>query len=200
MIDRSAVVLTNESTFTSTTTSITARWLSPVEALGRFSTRGRVQIEAEGESNEVKRYGFRIGELGLLIEPGVACEVVPPSAIARIPNTTDWLSGFTNLRGSLVPVFDLARLFGIGEGVAGDSGRHREKKMVLVVGKGDRAAGLLIDGFPIPVSTATVLRELPPLPESLAPHVSSGHLHDGAAWIEFHHVEFFEALAQRIAA
>lgn len=185
---------------TSTSTATSPRWLSPVEALGRFAPNERLQLEAEGEKEQIARFGFRVGGLGLLIGHNVGSEVVPPAAIARIPNTAGWLSGVTNLRGNLVPVFDLALLFE-SEAEAGEaSGAQRAKKMILVIGNGERAAGLLIDGYPRAVGSASPLHELPPLPDALSPHAGAGYLHDGMAWIEFRHEEFFEALARRIAA
>jgi twitching motility protein PilI len=191
---------TSPSPQSSTSTGTSTRWLSPVEALGRFAPKERLQLEAEGEKEQIARFGFRVGELGMLIGHNIGSEVVPPSAIARIPNTPAWLTGVTNLRGNLVPVFDLALLFE-SEAEAGEtSGAKRTKKMILVMGKGDRAAGLLIDGYPRSVKSAVPLTELPPLPEALAPHVAAAFLHEGAAWIEFRHEEFFDSLSRRMAA
>ncbi len=191
---------TSPSPQSSTSTGSSTRQLSPVEALGRFAPEERLQLEAEGEKDQIARFGFRIGELGLLIGHDIGSEVVPPASIARIPNTPGWLIGVTNLRGNLVPVFDLALLFE-SEAEAGEaSGALRAKKMILVMGKGERAAGLLIDGYPRSVKSAVPLTELPPLPEALAPHAGTGYLHEGMIWIEFRHEEFFETLARRMAA
>ena len=46
-----------------------------------------------------------------------------------------------NLHGRIVPLFDLAALF---------ETQHlpREKRMLLVIGHGDDAAGIVIDGLP----------------------------------------------------
>jgi hypothetical protein len=44
------------------------------------------------------------------------------------------------------------------------------------------------------------LAELPPLPEAPAPHAATAYLHEGAAWIEVRHEEFFDSLAPRMAA
>lgn len=181
------------------TTTATDRWLSPVEALGRFAPGERLQLEVQDEAHETTRFGFRVGALGLLIGERVACEVVPPASIARIPNTAAWLRGVTNLRGSLVPVFDLEVLFGSAPDAPDNAADARERKMILVMGRGERAAGLLIDGYPRAVRGATPLAELPPLPDALEAHVGAGYIHEGSAWIEFRHEAFLEALARRVA-
>ena len=51
------------------------------------------------------------------------------------------LLGLVNLHGRIVPLFDLAALF---------ETEHlpREKRMLLVIGHGNDAAGIVIDGLP----------------------------------------------------
>jgi len=87
------------------------------------------------------REGFRIGELSLMIryEKGSELTDLPPTY--RLPNAPDWFAGITNLHGTLVPVFDLARYFGVDH-------LPEAKPMLLVLGHGLDAAGVVIDGMP----------------------------------------------------
>jgi twitching motility protein PilI len=87
------------------------------------------------------REGFCIGALGLMIryEAGSELTDLPPTYC--LPNAPDWFLGMSNLHGSLVPVFDLALYVGVprAPGV---------KAMLLVLGHGADAAGVVIDGLP----------------------------------------------------
>jgi len=87
------------------------------------------------------REGFRIGELSLMIryEKGSELTDLPPTY--RLPNAPEWFAGIANLHGALVPVFDLARYLGVDH-------LPDAKPMLLVLGHGLDAAGVVIDGLP----------------------------------------------------
>lgn len=87
------------------------------------------------------REGFLIGELGLMIryEKGSELTDLPPTY--RLPNAPEWFSGIANLDGTLVPVFDLASYLGVEHS-------RDAKPMLLVLGHGVDAAGVVIDGLP----------------------------------------------------
>src|SRR5262245_5302446 len=52
---------------------------------------------------------FRLGREHYAIETRYAREVVRLTAFTKIPGTGDFLLGVTNLRGEIVPIFDLMR-------------------------------------------------------------------------------------------
>lgn len=88
-----------------------------------------------------QREGFFIGHLGLMIRYEDGSELSDMPATYRLPNAPDWFIGIANLHGLLVPVFDLAVYLGL---------EHQQgaKPMLLVLGHGADAAGVLIDGLP----------------------------------------------------
>lgn len=104
---------------------------------------------------------------------------VPP--FTNLPGVKDWVKGLANVRGSLLPIVDLAQFF--GERLTG----ARRSQRVLVVGDGDSANGLLVDGiygmqhFP----TDNYQTELADVGvESLLPYLSGGFQDDaGVEWI-----------------
>jgi twitching motility protein PilI len=87
------------------------------------------------------REGFRIGDLGLMIRYEKGSELIDMPSVFRLPNAPEWFSGFANLHGTLIPVFDLARYFGVEHSA-------EAKPMLLVLGHGVDAAGVVIDGLP----------------------------------------------------
>jgi purine-binding chemotaxis protein CheW len=57
----------------------------------------------------------------------------------RLPNSPSFMKGVINLRGSVIPIFDLKGRFEIGETVA------TEKHVVIILAVGDRLMGILVD-------------------------------------------------------
>jgi len=172
-------------------------WLSPTEALGRFEPPQGAGLVVAEEAVERVRYGFKVGSLSLLVGPQAGSEVGPLAPIAGIPNSPSWLLGMINLRGNLVPVFDLARACGLDASRASAEPGGEEsaaKPMILVFDKGEKAAGVLIDGFPRALTGLRRAGQLTGLPEPLARHVPAALAAADEVWFEFDHESFFGAL------
>jgi chemotaxis signal transduction protein len=164
--------------------------LVPSAALTRFAPpAGALLGPVQARVEQQVRYGFRISSLGLLIKPGTGSEVVEARGIATMPNAPRWLAGVMNLRGNPVPVFDLC--------AALDLGRNDEsqKSMVLVLDKGDAAAGLLIDGVPRVVPQGKPIDPPSALPARLAPFAPIAVATEDGIWLEFDHAGFLTSLA-----
>lgn len=97
---------------------------------------GKFAVNAKGES----RHGFSVGNLRLMIRYEDSSEISEMPAIRRLPNAPSWFQGVANLRGKLTPVFDLGRFLGIARGA-------QSKPMLLVLGHGVDATGVIIDGL-----------------------------------------------------
>ena len=170
------------------------QWLSPIQALNRFSLSKLTTTKSlPSVVNPQLRYGFRIGSIGLLIQPSTLSEVLERASVFPIPNTVEWLKGLINLRGNLVPLFDLKPLLEMGE-------KGRVKTMILILDEGDRAVGIKIEGLPQTPELTRRLQRLPPLPAILRDFATAAYVKEGLIWLEFDHRGFFEALANRLAA
>jgi twitching motility protein PilI len=167
-------------------------WLSPSEALSRFKPPRALNIETPSILTARIRFGFRIGDIGLLIGPNTTSEVQTQPPIYALPNTPSWLLGLINLRGNLVPVFDLNSLLETGKSAP-------TKPMLLVLDKGSAMVGILINGLPQTVCLARKLRNMPPLPAALKGYVQEAYARDKVLWLEFDHHSFFQSLANQIA-
>lgn len=171
------------------------RWLSPTGALERFDAprlgdAGRLVAE-----RVQARYGYRIGRLGLLVKPGTGTEVVPMVPVAKIPNSAGWMLGLINLRGNLVPVFDLKRALQLEASRSHLREAARDDKpMMLVFDKGERAIALSTDGYPQPLTDLRRLEQVSGIPESLARHCAGAFGTDTDVWLEFDHTGFIEQL------
>lgn len=172
------------------------QWLRPTEALSRSFFAPALGEEDDAEENPVvRRLGFKIGDIGLLILSETTSELTDMLPICPIPNTADWLRGLINLRGNLVPIFDLASLL--------KAEHAREKKgMLLILGEGEAAAGIIIDDLPShqTLANSDKLESLPAIPDIAKPYMSSGYEKEGEIWFNFDHEGFFTSLADRVAA
>jgi twitching motility protein PilI len=68
--------------------------------------------EAPAHEPQAARLGVHIGSRSYLVDMTSIGEVVPVSAIARVPWTRPWFRGLANVRGRLVGVYDLPQMAG----------------------------------------------------------------------------------------
>lgn len=125
--------------------------LAPIEALTQgfvlpdheeaSSPPAATHALAQPSAQSELRQGFRVGDLALMIRYADGSSLTDLPATRRLPNSPAWFIGMANLNGALVPVFDLAHYLGVA---ASDTA----KPMLLVLGHGADAAGIVIDGLP----------------------------------------------------
>jgi chemotaxis signal transduction protein len=167
----------------------TGEWMLPSAALDRFDPPADMVL-ATAVEKELGRYGFKIGTLGLLIQIGCGSEVMQMPTIWTLPGSPPWLLGLINLRGNLVPVYELRQVLSMGTRTAD------VKPLVLIFDQGDKAAGIVIEDFPKPLFELSPLPNLPQLPTALSGHVRKGYIKEEMIWLEFDHASFFEALVR----
>ena len=167
---------------------------SHATATGERGMQGTGQVEPEATDREpaaaLARHAFSVGGLNLLVGEGTLCEVMEVPAIARVPHTVPWLLGLFNLRGEVVPAFDMARALGL-------RGVRQSNSKLLVIGRGPAAAGVLIDDLPT-LQRFTLeerVTEHSTLPSVLESSVTGCFARDGKEWFEFSHERFFQSIA-----
>jgi twitching motility protein PilI len=171
-------------------------WLNPSAALSRFKPPRGVATGIKTVGRERVRYGFRVGSIGMLIDQDTVSEIMEQIPIYPLPNTPPWMLGLVNLRGNLAPVFDLKQVLELEDGR--QDGRPWERRL-LILDRGDKAVGILIDGLPQTAVTSHALSRLPPLPPVLQTHVAKAYAQADLVWLEFDHQSFFRSLSRRMA-
>ena len=180
--------------FTNADTTVTPAGAdAPLQAiLSRFQAHQATRLVGPTRADRVQaRYGFRVGNLGLLVAPLTGLEVVANKPIAPLPRSPEWLRGMMNLRGNPVPVFDLVRALDI------NATSPANDASVLVLEAGSRALGIAIEGFPQPLRNLTRTGMPTELPRRLEPYVQATWLDTDAIWVEFDHRAFFLSLSGR---
>lgn len=165
-------------------------WLSPLEALSHHPHVARAPAGGRDRESGM-RYGFRVGDIGFLLGDETSGEVIDGAPIFAVPNTAGWFRGVVNVRGNLVPVFDLGDLL-LGAPVPG--------RRLLVAGRGAGAVAYPIDAMPRAVRLERRADHAPGVPASLRDHVLAVHLADGETWLEIDSVRFLESLCEAIPA
>lgn len=137
--------------------------------------------------------GFEVDNIKFLVPHAQVSEISEMPPVFRLPNTGHWLLGLVNLHGNLVPVFDLASLVG---------GTHdtKSKTMLLVLGRGDAIAAIVVNGIPNRKRFGTSNRiPLPAFPDAIRDYISNAYAEEDQVWLELDHVRFFEMMARRIS-
>ena len=142
----------------------------------------------EEDPRNIVRQAFRIGHMRLLAPFAMSSELVEMPPVYPLPRMPANLLGLVNLHGRILPLFDLAALF---------ETEHlpREKRMLLVIGHGNDAAGIVIDGLPRRMVFKPESRILPPsVPAAAAPAVVDTYVQGTDAWYEFNFVQLLDQL------
>jgi twitching motility protein PilI len=142
----------------------------------------------EGNPDEIVRQAFRIGQMRLIAPFDKASELVEMPNVYPLPRMPANLLGLVNLHGRIVPLFDLATLF---------ETQHlpREKRMVLVIGHGSDAAGIVIDGLPRRMAFLPESQIVPPaLPAAATGAVLATFVAGKDAWFEFDFAQLLDQL------
>jgi len=171
-------------------------WLEPEQALSRF-IRPDVALFKQEESSQSavdQRFGFMLGNIGMLIPENTLSEVMRSFRVYPVPNTQVWMQGLTNLRGNLIPVYDLALLLGLSD-------EPMEHDNLLILEKGQKSVGLLIENLPKSrdISQWHPLMHTPRLPAGLTEFVTEVYAVQEVIWLCFDHRAFFEFLKSTVA-
>jgi twitching motility protein PilI len=168
--------------------------LSPGQLIGlpplppELAALASAQGQVEEHPDDIVRQAFRIGHMRLLAPFATASELVEMPSVYPLPRMPANLLGLVNLHGRIVPLFDLAPLFETTHAA-------REKRMVLVIGHGNDAAGMVIDGLPRRMVFRPESRILTPaLPAAAAGAALATYVQGTDAWHEFNYASLLEQL------
>lgn len=143
---------------------------------------------AQEDPNLIVRQAFRIGQVRLLAPFATASELTEMPNVFPLPRMPGNLLGLVNLHGRIVPLFDLAALFDTEH-------LPREKRMVLVFGRGDDAAAVVIDGLPRRMAFAPDAAIMPPaLPAGASAAFTAAYRDGNETWFEFDYTQLLDQL------
>ena len=165
-------------------------WLKPTEALTRFKPDGLEMDSQQVATVQAKRYGFKVGDFGFIMAEKEKAEIIDQPAVCPMPNTPIWFKGIINVRGNLVPVFDLKKFLDMDDG--------QKSRRMLIIGQGTKAASLLIDDLPEVVEFRKLATDILPLPPILQTHTRRIYFYNQFIWLDLDFHELFTELGTRL--
>jgi len=99
---------------------------------------------------------FRVGEQEYAIDILMVQEIRGQTPITVLPQTPSHVRGAMNLRGTIVPVYDVRERFGLG------TSEYTRFSVIIVVAVGPRQVGLLVDAVSDVIDLGADQLEPPP--------------------------------------
>ncbi|VAW92041.1 hypothetical protein MNBD_GAMMA22-2317 [hydrothermal vent metagenome] len=145
------------------------------------------------DSIKYSYHAFIIGNIGILLPRNETNEVTEQLATCLLPNTNEVLFGMANLRGNIIPIFDMHAHFNI------ETKKDHNRK-VLVIGKDAHAAAVLIDELPVTlaISQQDKCSVTPSLPKEIQQHLKNSYQIQDKIWIEVDLTSLFFKLSEFI--
>jgi twitching motility protein PilI len=125
--------------------------------------------------------GFSLAGQRMLAPLGDVIEMMPVPETTKLPGVQDWVMGLANVRGRLLPLFDLEAFFG------GKLGGNKLRQRVLVIEMGDLYAGLVVNevyGMQV-MPEDSGLEQLPETLGHLSPYSTGAFDREGLIWVAF---------------
>jgi chemotaxis signal transduction protein len=173
--------------------------LTPSEALSKLQSEDIEKATTQSVAFEQLRYGFVLGAIGVLTPADMISEVLDIQRIYTLPNTANWMQGLINLRGNLVPVFDLSKLLNITDNTKTQDDTQIQQNM-LIIGSGKQAFALIIDGLPQPITAERIETELPPIADYAKSFVFKSYSFQHRIWIDLDLENYLLSLRNQLAA
>lgn len=102
--------------------------------------KGKAEGTSSAKSSEIKKFvTFAVGEEEYAVDIIQVREIQAWSEVTILPNQPDYMRGVLNLRGIIVPIFDLRCRFGQG------STEATRLHVVVIFAIKDRIVGVLVD-------------------------------------------------------
>lgn len=157
---------------------------------------GRATQGVSSRWNRLRGYGISIAGLPFILPVGMFCEFFEGVSITPLPNSPSHFLGLTNIRGNVVPVYDLARFI---ENEPDPSPVNFQSRKIVQLGKGEDAAALVCHQAPrtfdltMAVESATTTS----LPAVAQQCIARSLLVEGHQWHELNYLSLFQSLSAR---
>lgn len=141
------------------------------------------------EESKKRFYSFKLGQLGLLLDSQVHSEVVDNAEIMPIPLMPQHVLGLCNVRGNLVPIYDLYDKLEIDI-------EKQNSRRVLILGENEDMVGMQIDEMLVSQTFEEFdyVENVPAAHSQLNEHITHCYRKNGKYWFGFNYLTLFESL------
>jgi len=153
----------------------------------------QLEVNAQQSLNEFvyaddEQYAFKLGQIAFFFPQDILSEVIEEVEYTHLPLMPNTVLGLSNVRGNLVPVFDMHGFLGVK--------RSGKQKNLLCIGEGDDMVGVLLDDMPFRLkrSECKALSSAPVLPDSIQPYINQLFIKGDQVILDYQHEALFNAL------
>ena len=155
----------------------------PSQALNRITPDVIDTENSKATKDKLVQHGYSVGHLNFLIKGLTQAEIIDDTTIYPVPKCQEGLRGLINVRGSLIPVFDMKTLLDL---------ENKDKEHILVLGKEDNAIAILIDSLPSQPALENKMQQTPPIHNLISEYVDHTYMDTTSnVWMEFDYERFF---------
>lgn len=160
----------------------------PEDLTGGLATDPEAEQRVRQKWQQIRCYGFECSGYKFIAPLNIYCELLTQMRVQALPNTPEHFLGLCNVRGNLVPVYQLEPLLQLSIPIA---------KYALVIGKLEQAAALVIASKPKPFDLREFEQTEPTedLPKVLQPAMAACYQRDGETRYLLDHTRLFTNLA-----
>ncbi len=116
------------------------------ELIAKLEAEYQSSHDEKDDSLDTRYYGFRVGNLNLLISEEMSSEILEDSTINPILLAPNWLIGVCNVRGDIVPIIDLEQIVTSKIGIT-----EPRKYKTLILSQEGNSIGLLLAKLPVSI-------------------------------------------------
>tara|TARA_R110002049_G_scaffold152106_2_gene315972 strand:- start:3140 stop:3685 length:546 start_codon:yes stop_codon:yes gene_type:complete len=150
---------------------------------------GYADKDDDADRGKKRFYGFRIQDLQLLLDVNVRSEVINDAVVTPLPLMPAFITGLCNVRGNLIPVYDMQEKLAMEK-----SSSDRSKRKILVLGEGENMAGIEIQDMVVKLEfdEQDIQREVLSDNQLFDQCVSYSYKQNGSNWFGFDYEKLFE--------
>lgn len=168
---------------------------SPIQAIDVEALKAKVDAEIAARllleadyARYIHRRGFHAGGVRLLVNLDATSEVTEMPSMFRLPGAPAGVIGLANRHGRVVPVLDLAVLYGAQR-------EHTAKVWLIVCGRGEEAVGLVVDSLPERKKFANEdAVSISDISHPIAPYAMAAYREGNDVWIDLDTEAFFTSV------
>ncbi len=80
------------------------------ELIAKLEAEYQLPLQAQNKLSETRYHEFSVGDLNILISDQYSPEILEDNVVYPMLLTPDWVIGTCNVRGEIVPIFDLEKI------------------------------------------------------------------------------------------
>lgn len=144
--------------------------------------------DQDADRGKKRFYGFKLHDIQLLLESDVRSEVINDAVITPLPFMPSFITGLCNVRGNLVPVYDMHEKFGLEKPVS-----NANNKKILVLDENENMAGIEIHDMVVPLEfdEQDIQREVVSDHQQMNQCISYSYQLNGSNWFGLDYKKLF---------